>query len=214
MAKIVKKRNWAFFVYPESAPENWKEILQQTGLQCAISPLHDKDVNPDGSVKKAHYHVIAVYSGPTSFNVVKNLTTSLNQPIPQALEQVRGYYRYLTHKDNPEKAQYDEKEITTINGFSIADFIELTRSEVTKVKGELQKLIREKDFTEYSDLMDYLQDSEMTTEYDVASSNTYFFDKYISSRRNKNRASQEVLRHPTAGKINLKTGEILDKAGE
>ena len=31
--------------------------------------------------------------------MVKALTDGFNQPIPQALEQVRGYYRYLTHKD-------------------------------------------------------------------------------------------------------------------
>ena len=119
MAKNIKKRNWAFVLYPESAPADWREQLQKTGLQCAISPLHDKDMNPDNTPKKPHYHVILTYSGPTSYNVVKALTDGFNQPIPQALEQVRGYYRYLTHKDNPEKAQYDEREIKTINGFNI-----------------------------------------------------------------------------------------------
>lgn len=123
MAKNIKKRNWAFVLYPESAPADWREQLQKTGLQCAISPLHDKDMNPDNTPKKPHYHVILTYSGPTSYNVVKALTDGFNQPIPQALEQVRGYYRYLTHKDNPEKAQYDEREIKTINGFNIADFL-------------------------------------------------------------------------------------------
>ena len=103
------------------------ENSSKTGLQCAISPLHDKDMNPDNTPKKPHYHVILTYSGPTSYNVVKALTDGFNQPIPQALEQVRGYYRYLTHKDNPEKAQYDEREIKTINGFNIVDFSELTR---------------------------------------------------------------------------------------
>ena len=57
----VKKRNWTFVLYPESAPADWREQLQKTGLLCAISPLHDRDVNPDGEVKKAHYHVILIY---------------------------------------------------------------------------------------------------------------------------------------------------------
>lgn len=184
-SKNVKKRNWVFVLYPESAPHDWKEQLQQTGLQFAVSPLHDKDFDPDGNLKKAHYHVIACYSGPTSFNVVKNLTDSLNCPIPQPLEQVRGYYRYFTHKDNPEKFQYDECDIFTINGFSILDFVELTRSEVLSIKRELQALIRSLDIFEYSDFMDFLLDNEMFQQYDVASCNTYFFEKYISSRRNK-----------------------------
>ena len=182
---ITKKRNWAFVLYPESAPKNWREILMATGLQCAISPLHDKDVNPTGEPKKPHYHIILCYSGPTSYNVVKALTDSLNQPIPQALEQIRGYYRYLTHKDNPEKAQYSEADITTINGFDISDYVDLTRSEVKEIKLQLQSLIRNLDILEYADLMDYLQDNELITAYEVASSNTYFFDKYICSRRNK-----------------------------
>lgn len=172
-------------LYPESAPNDWREILTQTGLQCAVSPLHDKDLNPTGEPKKAHYHIIMCYSGPTSFNVVKALCDDLKQPIPQALEQVRGYYRYLTHKDNPEKYQYSEEEITTVNGFNISDYVDLTKSEVTEIKKRLQMLIRNMNFMEYSDFMDYLQDNELSFEYDVASNNTYFFEKYISSRRNK-----------------------------
>lgn len=189
--KNVKKRNWAFVLYPESAPENWRELLQQTGLQCVISPLHDKDLDPDGNPKKAHHHIILVYSGPTSFNVVKQLTESLKQPIPQALEQVRGYYRYLTHKDNPEKAQYSEDDIETINGFNIADFVELTKSEVNAYKRKLQELIIKLECYEYCDFMDFLLDSEMLTEYDIASNNTYFFEKYISSRRNKRKGAKK-----------------------
>lgn len=184
-SKNVKKRNWTFLVYPDSAPADWRDVLQKTGLQCAISPLHEFDVNPTGEIKKAHYHVIASYSGPTSYNVVKALCDSLNSPIPQALEQVRGCYRYFTHKDNPEKYQYDEADIEFINGFSILDFVELSKSEVLAIKKRLQSLIRENDFLEYSDFMDWLMDLELTNEYDVASSNTYFFEKYISSRRNK-----------------------------
>lgn len=181
----VKKRNWAFVLYPESAPADWMQRLQLTGLQCAVSPLHDCDLNPTGEPKKAHYHIILCYSGPTSYNVVKQLTDSLNQPIPQSLEQVRGYYRYLTHKDNPEKAQYDENDIQTINGFNIADYVELSKSEVNEIKTKLQQLIRDLNLLEYCDFMDYLLDNELKLEYDVASCNTYFFEKYISSRRNK-----------------------------
>lgn len=181
---VLKKRNWAFVLYPESAPSDWKERLQATGLQCAVSPLHDKDLDSTGEHKKAHYHVIATYSGPTSFNVVKSLTDSLNCPIPIPLEQIKGYFRYFTHKDNPEKYQYDEKDITCINGFNILDFCELAKGEILEIKRKLQSMIRELNILEYCDLMDILQDSDMVNEYDVACNNTFFFEKYISSRRN------------------------------
>jgi len=177
-----KKRNWACIVYPESAPKDWRDILQQSGLQCAISPLH-KDLNPDDTEKKPHWHVILCYSGPTSYNAVKSLTDRLCGSIPQALEQVRGYYRYLTHKDNPEKVQYDERDIESINGFNISDFVDLTRSEVAALKRSIQQYIRANNISEYVVLLDQLLDSEMLAEHDVASSNTMLFTAYITSRR-------------------------------
>lgn len=179
-----KKRNWAFVLYPESAPEDWKEQLQKTGLPSVISPLHDRDVNPTGEPKKAHYHVILCYNGPTAYSVVKRLTDSLNQPIPQPLEQIRGYYRYLTHEDNPEKAQYCKSDIECLNGFEIRDFVEMTKSEVGERTREIIGLIRESGITEYADLMDVLMDSgeEMADHFEVARSNTLFFKAYLTSK--------------------------------
>ena len=64
----VKKRYWAFVLYPESAPSDWRDIIQMTGLPFAVSPLHDKDLNADNTIKKAHYHIILCYPGPTTYN--------------------------------------------------------------------------------------------------------------------------------------------------
>lgn len=178
-----KKRNWAFIVYPESAPADWKDQLQQTGLDIAISPLHNKDVNPTGEAKKAHYHVIICYSGPTSFNVVKGITDRLNSPIPIPLEAVKGYYRYFTHKDNPEKYQYDEKDIITLNGFNISNYIELTKAEVDEIKRWLIYYIVENDIYEYSELLESLLENELLSEFSVASSHTLLFNNYIRSRK-------------------------------
>ena len=184
--KNVKKRNWAFVLYPESAPKNWKEMLAQSGVQCAISPLHDRDVNPTGEPKKPHYHVILVYGNPTTYSNVKSLTNGrLGQKIPQPLEQVQGYYRYLTHDDNPEKAQYSKNDIEHLNGFDIREFVELSKSEIIRIKRELLAFIRDNKIYEYADLMELLMDGgEETADYfEVASNNTVFFDRYLSSRR-------------------------------
>ena len=182
--KNVKKRNWAFVLYPESAPADWVEQLKKGGLKCAISPLHDRDVNPDKTPKKAHYHVIVCYEGPTTYNNVKRLTESLHQPIPQPLEQVRGYYRYLTHEDNPEKFQYSKADIQTINGFDIREYGELTRSDVIRLKKEVMRFIRDNDITEYAVLMNILQDGgEATADmFEVASNHTLFYRAYLTSR--------------------------------
>jgi hypothetical protein len=183
--KSMKKRNWAFVLYPESAPTDWLDRLKLLGLMGAVSPLHDKDLDANGELKKAHYHVILVYAGPTSFNVVNAICESLNQPIPQALESVRGYYRYFTHKDNPDKFQYNSSDIMVFGGFDYRDYVEMTKSEVLSCIKSIQAFIRDNDILEYSDLLDLLVDADMMEEYDVASSHTMLFGKYIDSRRNK-----------------------------
>lgn len=209
MAENVKKRNWTFVLYPESAPSDWREQLKISGLMSAISPLHDKDINPTGEAKKAHYHILLVYSGPTTYNAVAKFTASLNATIPQPLESVRGMYRYFSHKDNPEKYQYNEAEITTVNGFNIADLVELTKSEVNELKMNILKLIRTADISEYSGLIDFLIDNEMMAEYDVAINNTFFFHTYITSKRHADQATAENF-----GKIELARLKLLRREQE
>ena len=182
--KSIKKRNWDFVLYPESAPENWRELLQQSGLPAVISPFHDKDKDPTGEAKKAHYHIILTYPGPTTYNAVKSFTDRLNQPIPQPLESVQGYYRYLTHEDNPDKYQYDKSDIVPVNGFDIHDYIEMSKTEAMKIIKDIQQVIITVDIREYSDLLDYLL--EVNQEWwQVAVNHTMMLNAYLKSRRYK-----------------------------
>lgn len=183
-SKSIKKRNWAFVLYPESAPDNWRDLLQLSGLPAVISPLHDKDKEPTGEAKKAHYHIILTYPGPTTYNAVKSFTDSLNQPIPQPLESVQGYYRYLTHEDNPDKYQYDKSDIVPVNGFDIHDYIEMSKTEAMKIIKDIQQVIIAVDIREYSDLLDYLL--EVNQEWwQVAVNHTMMLNAYLKSRRYK-----------------------------
>lgn len=189
--KVIKKRNWAFVMYPESMPDNWKEIFGLSGLQIAVSPLHDKDLNADAEEKKPHYHVIVVYGNTTTYNNVLHFTKQLNATIPQALESVRGYYRYFTHKDNPEKHQYDEKDIQTFGGFDILEFVELTKTEVNKLISELTYIIRDNDIFEYSDLIFYCLDNQLNDYFAVASNHTLYFCNLLNSLRNKKKEKEK-----------------------
>lgn len=180
-----KNRNWTFLVYPDSAPKNWFEILQDTGLPFAVSPLHDRDFNPTGDQKKPHYHVIVCFPGPTTFNKVNNdICSLLNSPIPKRLLSVVGMYRYFTHQDNPEKYQYSDIDIRVSNGFDIKEYNAMTTSQVLFLMKELQLLIIKNKIYEYAELMDMLLNEDSIDLYQVASSHTLFFDRYISSKRN------------------------------
>lgn len=180
---MIKKRNWGGVVYPESAPEDWIEILKLKGITFAVSPLHDSDVNPTGESKKPHYHIILSFGSPTTENNVREIMQEINSPIPIPLESVRGYYRYFTHKDNPEKFQYNDKDIQLYNGFDVTDV--LNAFEVFQCLKSIQLLIIENEILEYSDLLDYLLAEDMAELWNVASSHTLLLNSYITSKRHK-----------------------------
>lgn len=125
MAKEKRKRNWVFVVYPESAPENWREILHEMLVPGFISPLHCDDVNADGEPKKEHYHVLLTFKGLKTFEQVKEITDKLNATIPIECKDIRAYARYLCHLDNPEKAQYEIADVECLGG---TDYLEKVKS--------------------------------------------------------------------------------------
>lgn len=182
----IKGRNWAFVVYPESLPQNWEEIIIETGLPMVFSPLHDKDLNPTGEVKKPHYHVICYYDNTTTVkNVKENVTDRLNGTIPIKLENMLGMYRYHLHLDNPEKYQYDDRDRRFFNGFDTNKVDSLTYTEISKLLREIQSFIKDNNIYEYSDLLDILLENEKFNMWDVARNHTILLNSYITSKRHK-----------------------------
>lgn len=114
-------RNWLLIVYPDSAPDNWIEILSSFQIPCAVSPLHDRDKNSDGTCKKPHYHVILKFGGYKSLYAVQNLSDMLSGVLPIPCHSVNGSYTYLSHSDIDDKVHYDPSDIRTFNGFGVSD---------------------------------------------------------------------------------------------
>lgn len=190
--KKIKKRYWTFILYPESAPHNWIEILESTGLKIAISPLHDRDIIKEtGELKKSHRHVIICFDSPTTFSNIKILTDSLEQPIPKYIDGKEGVYfmhEYLTHSNESAikegKAQYDPKEIIYLNGFNLSDYRVLSDSDLLEFKIKILDFIENNDIVEYCDLLLGLKDLDREL-FEYASNHTILFDRFVSSRRHK-----------------------------
>lgn len=176
-----KNRNWNAIVYPDSAPEDWIDQLRQLHLPFAVSPLHNQDTNPDGEVKKAHYHIIVCFDGPTTYkNANRCIQGITNGPIVKPCRSIRGSYRYFIHLDNPEKYQYLEKDIQAFNSFEIA----LTDSDEDAVKRAIFNIILVNRIEEYAELMLVL-DYQFGWEYSkVARRNHSFITSVVNSIRN------------------------------
>lgn len=114
---------FGFIMYPtKEDPDGVLRInrLRCTGLELAISPLHDKDKNDKGEKKKAHWHGIIKSPVKIGYNdineTIRNITYG---PYISKIMSLKGAYEYFVHLNHPEKYQYDKAEIQTYNGFTI-----------------------------------------------------------------------------------------------
>lgn len=149
-----RSSNWLFCVYPESLPDDWLEIIEDTHVQCAISPLHDKDINPTGEPKKPHYHVMVRYDSLKSKDqVIEDFTSKLHATQPIVCQSVRGTIRYFTHADNPEKAQYDPADIKTFSSFDVSEINRPTDSQIYEMIKEIIKYVYDNQIVYYIDLL-------------------------------------------------------------
>lgn len=174
-----KGRDWTFIVYPESAPDNWRTVLDETHLRWIESPLHDKDMNADGEIKKSHYHILLTFDGPVTEKQVIKLIDPLNTPLPKKVGSACGLVRYMAHLDNPEKYQYSRDEIVGHCGADVESYFELTKTSKMSVMKEIITYIYENKIDNYADfLMICIQHSDDW--FDVAINyNTLAINKMI-----------------------------------
>lgn len=182
-----KGRDWTFIVYPESAPDNWRTVLDETHLRWIESPLHDKDVNADGEIKKSHYHILLTFDGPVTEKQVIKLIDPLNTPLPKKVGSARGLVRYMAHLDNPEKFQYSVDEIIGHNGVDVAEYFKMTATNKLTVMKEMINYIYENRIDNFADfLMICIEKSDDW--FDVAvNSNTLALNKMIDAMWQKNK---------------------------
>ena len=88
--------------YPESAPENWRDILDDYHIPWVESPLHDKDVNPDGEIKK-RIGILVCFSGKKSYGQILEITNKLNCPAPQIMKNSKRSNKILCSYGQSEK---------------------------------------------------------------------------------------------------------------
>lgn len=103
-----RSRRHGLLLYPEDqshvqAFEKLKTMYEY------LSILHDKDINPDGSLKKPHWHVVI---GTRNATWNTSISKDLNLPV-NYIQQIRNESAaigYLIHWNEESKHQYDLEE--------------------------------------------------------------------------------------------------------
>lgn len=158
MDKKIRTRNYATVVYPESAPENWKSILQEQCIPAFISPLHDKDINLDGTTKKPHYHVLMLYEGVKTPEQAIEAFSMIGGVGLEVVKCARAYARYLCHLDTPEKAQYDVNEVVSCSGADYNVMISLAKDKYNAI-GEMMDFCMQNCIDSYAELILYAKEN-------------------------------------------------------
>lgn len=194
-----RTRNWTFIVYPDSAPENWREILDDFHLEWVESPLHDSDFNATGEPKKSHFHILILFNGNKTYQQVLEITSSINSTIPQQCHNAKSLVRYMAHLDNPEKHQYSQSEIKSHGGVEIADLLKPSASEKYTHINDIIQFIQDNKIVEFKDLVNYARKERYDDWFPLlCDGQTIMLDAYLRSARHS--------RH----RVDDETGEISD----
>lgn len=200
-ASNARFRNWTCIVYPESAPDDWQDILSRHCVPSFISPLHDQDINPTGEPKKPHYHVMLMFDGKKSKSQVEEIFGSIGGVGCEVVKSMRGCARYLCHLDNPEKAQYDPDQVKSI----AADYIGTIGLAIDRyiALSEMQQFVERYNVQSFYILAKYASEHRQDWHRILCDSGTVFMREYIKSRywHFDNDISQEL--------VDQVTGEIL-----
>lgn len=181
--KLGKSREWMCLVYEDSAPPDWKEKVQRTFLESYLSK-HDKDHNPGGELKKLHWHVVLSWPGPTTFLNAKNTMESFGGVIlPESVKSLRGICRYLCHLDNPEKAQYDPKDVICYNGADYLTAISLKSDKYVSI-AEMQDFCDKYNIFSYRLLSQYARKHRPADWWRCLCDNgSFVMGEYLKSRK-------------------------------
>lgn len=198
-----RKRNFATVVYPESAPDNWREVLSGYFVPAFISPLHDKDVNATGEPKKAHHHVMVMFEGKKSEDQVRELFDSIGGVGLEKVESLRGYARYLCHLDNPEKAQYNPSDVVTLGGSDYSYTIGIVADKYKAVR-EMIAFVKANGIVSYADLLEYAAVEQDTWFRILCDSGTVVMKEYLKSLSWGHRSDITSRAH-----VDPDTGEVL-----
>lgn len=177
-----RTRNYTTIVYPESVPKDWLSILDKQHVQAFVSPLHDRDINPDGEAKKPHWHVLVMFDSVKTVAQAQELFEQIGGVGCQKVNSVRGAARYLCHMDNPEKAQYDSGDVRAFAGADYNEICSLA-SDKYRVIREMIAFCEDNNIINFADLLVYASENRNDWFRVLCDSGAFVVKEYLKSRK-------------------------------
>lgn len=117
--EVIEKRyrHFMFLLYPEW--DNYNNILQD--IKGNFKNYAYITHNPESEEKKEHTHLILSLDNPRTINSIC-IRLGLQNNLCQNIKGLRGACRYLIHKDNEDKIQYNLTDVIVSNSFKSTFF--------------------------------------------------------------------------------------------
>lgn len=176
-----RTRNFATVVYPESAPTDWKMLLQEQCVPALVSPIHDRDINTDGTIKKEHYHVMILFDGVKTQEQAKEVFSVIGGVGVEPVKSVRAYARYLCHLDSPDKVRYQTEDVLSLSGADYNTMIRLA-SDKYSAMGEMIDFCIGNGLDSYAQLLLYAKNNREDWFRILCDSGTITIVQFLKSR--------------------------------
>lgn len=177
-----RNSRWTTIVYPESASSNFLDVLKDFHVPFLLSPLHDKDVDGDGVIKKAHYHLVLYFDSLKSAAQAQVIFDAIGGVGCQSVQSPVSYARYLIHADDPDKYQYAAEDVVAYG----LDYLQCSLDEKSQKYLGISDVITyviENNIESFSRLL--IVTSQLNRHiFEVVCDNAYLVKTFMSSIRN------------------------------
>lgn len=163
--------NWEGILYPESAPDNWMERIENSHVDVVVSPLHDKDFDNDGVIKKPHYHLLLLGNSAISRDSAADMFESWGAVVQKNVPPVGcqdkfivrnkiNAARYLCHLTTPGKYQYNIDDVVVFGNIDYKKLIKYDslvseKYDNNDVISEIHEIMKENFLISYPDIYDW-----------------------------------------------------------
>lgn len=117
--EVIEKRyrHFMFLLYPQD--DNYNDVLQD--IKGSFKNWAYITHKPESEEKKEHTHLILSLDNPRTIQSICN-RLEIPTRLCQRVRGLRGACRYLVHKDNDDKLQYDLTDVSVSNSFKSTFF--------------------------------------------------------------------------------------------